>query len=48
LGVPCIVSQKGVDKVLEVALPPDEQSALVKSAAVLQAAIGKLDLTVPS
>ena len=48
LGVPCIVSQKGVDKVLEVALPPDEQDALVKSAAVLQAAIGKLDLTDPS
>jgi L-lactate dehydrogenase len=48
LGVPCIVSQKGVDKVLEVALPPDEQDALVKSAAVLQAAIEKLDLTVPS
>jgi len=48
LGVPCIVSQKGVDKVLEVALPPDEQSALVKSAAVLQAAIKKLDLTGPA
>jgi L-lactate dehydrogenase len=48
LGVPCIVSQKGVDKVLEAALPPDEQDALVKSAAVLQAAIEKLDLTVPS
>jgi len=48
LGVPCIVSQKGVDKVLEAALPPDEQSALVKSAAVLRAAIGKLDLTGPS
>jgi len=30
---------------LEVALPPDEQDALVKSAAVLQSAIGKLDLT---
>jgi L-lactate dehydrogenase len=48
LGVPCIVSQKGVDKVLEVALPPDEQSALVKSAAILRAAIEKLDLTVPA
>ena len=48
LGIPCIVSQKGVDKVLEAALPPDEQDALAKSAAVLQAAIGKLDLTGPS
>jgi L-lactate dehydrogenase len=47
LGVPCIVSRKGVEKVLEVTLPPDEQSALVKSASVLQAAIEKLDLTVP-
>jgi L-lactate dehydrogenase len=48
LGVPCIVSQKGVEKVLEVTLPPDEQSALVKSASVLRAAIEKLDLTVPT
>jgi L-lactate dehydrogenase len=48
LGIPCIVSQKGVDKVLEVALPPDEQSALVKSAAILRAAVEKLDLSVPT
>jgi malate/lactate dehydrogenase len=45
LGIPCILSRKGVDKVLEVTLPPDEQDALAKSAAILQAAIGKLDLT---
>jgi L-lactate dehydrogenase len=46
LGVPCIVSQEGVERVLQVALPPDEQSALEKSAAVLREAIEKLGLTV--
>jgi L-lactate dehydrogenase len=48
LGVPCIVSQKGVEKVLEVTLPTDEQSAMVKSASILRAAIEKLDLSVSS
>ena len=43
LGVPCILSQEGVEKVLQVALPPDEQSALVKSAAVLREAIEQLE-----
>jgi len=43
LGVPCILSRKGVEKVLQVALPPDEQSALAKSAAVLRQAIEQLD-----
>jgi L-lactate dehydrogenase len=46
LGVPCIVSQKGIEKVLQVALPPDEQSALVKSAVVLQAVIKQLEQAV--
>ena len=46
LGVPCIVSQEGIERVLRVALPPDEQSALEKSAAVLHEAIEKLGLTV--
>jgi L-lactate dehydrogenase len=45
LGVPCVVSQKGVEKVLQPELPPDEQEALMKSAAVLREAIGKLDLS---
>jgi L-lactate dehydrogenase len=48
LGVPCILSQKGVEKVLQVTLPPDEQSALVKSAAILREAIEQLELTVES
>jgi L-lactate dehydrogenase len=42
LGVPCILSQRGVEKVMQVVLPPDEQGALVKSAAVLRAAIEQL------
>jgi L-lactate dehydrogenase len=48
LGVPCIVSRKGVEQVLQVNLSPDEQSALVKSAAALQEVIGKLELPAPS
>jgi len=48
LGVPCILSQKGVEKVLQVTLPPDEQSALMKSAAILREAIEQLELTVES
>jgi L-lactate dehydrogenase len=43
LGVPCIVSQKGIERVLQVRLPPGEQAALVKSAAILREAIGKLE-----
>jgi L-lactate dehydrogenase len=43
LGVPCIVSQEGIERVLQVALPPDEQRALERSAAVLRQALGKLD-----
>lgn len=48
LGVPCILSRSGVEKVLQVTLPPDEQSALVKSAAVLREAIEQLGLAVAS
>jgi len=45
LGVPCILSRKGVEKVMQVTLPPEEQSALVKSAAILREAIEQLELT---
>jgi L-lactate dehydrogenase len=48
LGVPCIVSRKGVEQVLQVNLPPDEQNALVKSAAALREVIEKLELPAPS
>jgi L-lactate dehydrogenase len=48
LGVPCIVSRKGVEKVLQVNLPPDEQTALVKSATALREVIEKLELPAPS
>jgi L-lactate dehydrogenase len=44
LGVPCLMSVKGVDKVLEVELPPDEQKALAKSADTLREIIASLEL----
>jgi L-lactate dehydrogenase len=44
LGVPCIVSQNGVERILEVNLPPDEHSALVKSATVMKETIAQLGL----
>jgi L-lactate dehydrogenase len=43
LGVPCILCRSGVERVLQVSLPPDELEALAKSAAVLQEAIKSLD-----
>ena len=43
LGVPSIVSWKGVEQVLEVDLPPDEQWALEKSANALREVIAGLD-----
>ena len=48
LGVPFIVSQKGVARILEVNLPPVEQDALAKSAAVLRELIAQLHLPVAS
>jgi L-lactate dehydrogenase len=48
LGVPCIVSRKGVERVLQATLPPDEQSALEKSAATLRKVVEQLDLPVQS
>jgi L-lactate dehydrogenase len=44
LGVPCIVSQNGVERVLPVTLPPDEQSSLEKSTAILKEGIAQLEL----
>jgi L-lactate dehydrogenase len=43
LGVPCVLSRQGVERVLEVTLPSDERNALVKSAALLRETIGKLE-----
>ena len=45
LGVPCLLSQEGAEKVLPVTLSPEEQSALEKSAVVLQEAIKQLGVT---
>ena len=42
LGIPSILSQNGVERVLEVTLPADEQSALVNSATILKAMIDDL------
>jgi len=47
LGVPSIMSWKGVEKVLEVDLPPPEKAALAKSAATLREIIASLDLPGP-
>jgi L-lactate dehydrogenase len=44
LGVPCVVSQKGIERILQVKLVPDEQKALTKSAAILREMIAQLKL----
>jgi L-lactate dehydrogenase len=47
LGVPGIVSRRGVERVLQLDSPPDEQIALMKSAAALREMIEKLELPAP-
>jgi len=42
LGVPCILGQAGVIKVIEAPLSQDEQTALEKSAHILQEALKNL------
>jgi L-lactate dehydrogenase len=42
LGVPAMVGEAGVERVLDFDLPPEEQAALLRSAAVLKQAIGEL------
>jgi L-lactate dehydrogenase len=44
LGVPSIVSQNGVERVLQVTLPDEEQGALLNSATILKKTIEELDL----
>jgi L-lactate dehydrogenase len=44
LGVPSIVSQNGVERVLQMTLPDEEQSALLNSATILKKTIEDLDL----
>ena len=43
LSVPCIVSQDGVERVVESRLPENERESLSKSAALLRQAIAQLD-----
>jgi L-lactate dehydrogenase len=45
LGVPCILSQKGIERILQVNLPPAEQNALAQSAAILRDLITQLKLS---
>jgi L-lactate dehydrogenase len=47
LGVPCVVSQKGVERILETKLAPDEQNDLARSAKVLREMIAHLNLPGP-
>jgi L-lactate dehydrogenase len=44
LGVPCVLSQKGIERILQVNLPPEEKNALARSAAILQEMIAQLKL----
>jgi L-lactate dehydrogenase len=48
LGVPCLVSQKGIERILEAKLSPDEQKALARSAKVLREEIAQLGLPNPA
>jgi L-lactate dehydrogenase len=43
LGVPCLVSQKGVERIMEAQLTPEETDALARSAAVLREMITQLN-----
>jgi len=43
LGVPCVVSQRGVERILPANLRPEEQRALAKSAAALRKVIEQCD-----
>ena len=45
LGVPAIVGEAGVERILDVSLPPDEQAALERSAGVLKQALAQLKQT---
>jgi L-lactate dehydrogenase len=48
LGVPCLVSQKGLERILQAKLSPDEQNALAQSATVLREMIAQLNLPGPA
>ncbi|MBN1249237.1 MAG: L-lactate dehydrogenase [Anaerolineae bacterium] len=43
LSVPCIVSQEGIDRVMETTLPPEEDAALRASANILKEALAQLE-----
>ena len=43
IGVPCLLSQKGMEQVLEVGISPEERGALEKSAAILKKTLSALE-----
>jgi malate/lactate dehydrogenase len=43
--VPCVLSQKGIERILPVKLPLKEQNALEKSAAILREMLAQLKLS---
>ena len=48
LGVPCLVSQKGIERILQVNLTPEEQNGLTRSATVLRELIAQLNPAGPA
>jgi malate dehydrogenase len=44
LGVPCQIGEKGLEKVIEIRLLPEEKAALDRSAAAVRELVGKLKL----
>jgi len=45
LGIPAMVGEAGVERVLEMDLPADERSALERSAGILKQALAQLSLS---
>jgi len=43
LSVPAVVSGRGVERIMEARLNPEEQKALARSAAVLRASLNELE-----
>ena len=43
LGVPAAVGEAGVERIFEMALPPEEQAALERSASILKQTLADLD-----
>lgn len=44
-SLPCLVSDQGIERIIEISMNGEEKEALLKSAAVIQKAIGEVSLT---